>query len=172
MRFSAVDASFSKHTIWRDGYFHLLTTRDGDNRMLPLAWALCETESGDTYKWFAEKCTEAGLSRYLNNASIIFSDRQKGLHKFHEAYRSFVGSCFKHIIENCRKHIKGTGYTFPESMEWVLQSAPTGNFNLKRLGNAVNPQRDILTNRLSTSTRISTNSMRTRWRRMDLRQAK
>ena len=49
MRFSAVDASFSKHTIWRDGYFHLLTTRDGDNRMLPLAWALCETESGDTY---------------------------------------------------------------------------------------------------------------------------
>ena len=77
MRFSAVDTSFSKHTIWRDGYFHLLTFRDGDNRMLPLAWALCETESGDTYKWFAEKCTEAGLSRYLNNASIIFSDRQK-----------------------------------------------------------------------------------------------
>ena len=58
MKFSAVDAAFSKHTIYHDGYFHLLTTRDGNNRVLPLAWALCETESGDTYEWFAEKCIE------------------------------------------------------------------------------------------------------------------
>ena len=125
MKFSAVDAAFSKHTIYHDGQFHLLTTRDGNNRVLPLAWALCETESGDTYEWFAEKCIEAGLERYLNNASIIYSDRQKGIYKFHEAFRAFVGSCFKHIVENCLKNIRGTGFTFPEEMAWVLQSSPT-----------------------------------------------
>lgn len=125
MKFSAVDAAFSKHTVYRDGQFHLLTTRDGNNRVLPLAWALCETESGATYEWFAEKCKEAGLGRYLNNASIIFSDRQKGIGKFHEVFRSFVGSCFKHIIENCKKSISGTGFTFQESMAWALQACPT-----------------------------------------------
>ena len=125
MKFSTVDAAFSKHTIYHDGYFHLLTTRDGNNRVLPLAWSLCETESGGTYTWFAEKCKEAGLERYLNNASIIFSDRQKGIGKFHEAFRAFVGSCFKHIIENCNKMLRGTGFTYPEEMAWILQSRPT-----------------------------------------------
>ena len=126
MKHSAVDAAFSKHTIYSDGQFHLLTTRDGNNRCLPLAWAHCETESGDTYAWFAAKCIEAGLERYLNNASIIFSDRQKGIMKFHNAFvRAFVGSCFKHIIENCKKHVKGSGTEFVESMAWFLQSRPT-----------------------------------------------
>ena len=148
MRFSAVDASFSKHTIWRDGYFHLLTTRDGDNRMLPLAWALCETESGDTYKWFAEKCTEAGLSRYLNNASIIFRDRQKGLHQFHEASSDHVSSTLSRTVRNTSKVLDTY---FPNQWSGSYSLLPlvvNGNFNLKRLGNAVNPQRDILTNRL------------------------
>ena len=54
MRFSAVDAAFSKHTIYRDGQMHLLTTRDGNNKTIVLGWATCETESSVTYEYFAE----------------------------------------------------------------------------------------------------------------------
>ena len=89
MKFSAVDAAFMKHTIYREGFLHLLTTRDGDNKVCPLAWAMCETESGDTYSWFAQKCHEAGLSRYLNRGSVVFSDRQKGIEKFPESFTAF-----------------------------------------------------------------------------------
>ena len=56
MRFSAVDSAFSKHTIYRDGQMHLLTTRDGNNKTIVLAWAICETESSATYEYFAEQC--------------------------------------------------------------------------------------------------------------------
>ena len=81
--FSAVDACFSKHAIYRDGFLHVLTTRDGNNRVLPIAWAICETESGDTYDWFADQCHAAGCGRYLNRAhSVVYSDRQKGIEKF------------------------------------------------------------------------------------------
>ena len=52
MKVSAVDAAFSKHSVYREGYLHLLTTKDGDNKTIALAWAICETESGDTYDYF------------------------------------------------------------------------------------------------------------------------
>ena len=51
LKFAAVDAAFSKHSMYRDGYMHLLTIRDGNNKVLVLAVAVCESESGDTYHW-------------------------------------------------------------------------------------------------------------------------
>ena len=125
MRFSAVDAAFSKHIVYREGYLHLLTTRDGDNKTIVLAWAVCETESGDAYKYFSSKCHEAGLTRYLNGSSIIFSDRQKGIKEFHDKFPAKVGRCFKHIIENCRKHVHGTGQNFKVQTAWALRNAAT-----------------------------------------------
>ena len=125
MRFAAVDAAFSKHTVYRDGQLHLLTTRDGDNKTIVLAWAVCETESGPTYEYFAAKCHEAGVSRYLSSAAIIFSDRQKGIKSFHDKFPSAIGRCFNHIIDNCQKHLRGSGQTFSLSAAWALQKAPT-----------------------------------------------
>ena len=125
MRFSAVDAAFSKHIVYREGYLHLLTTRDGNNKTIVLAWAVCETESGDTYKYFSDKCHEAGMTRYLNASSIIFSDRQKGIKVFHNKFPAKVGRCFQHIIENCRKHLHGSGQTFQAKTAWEVRGAPT-----------------------------------------------
>jgi len=125
MKFSAVDAAFSKHTVYREGYLHLLTTKDGNNKTIVLAWAICETESGDTYEYFATKCHDAGLSRYLSSAGVIFSDRQKGIKKFHDKFQAKIGRCFKHIIGNCQKHLKGSGQTFEEKTAWALRNAPT-----------------------------------------------
>ena len=124
MRFSAVDACHSKHPIYRQGYLHLLTTRDGNNKIMVLAWAICETESGDTYKWFAQQCHDAGLSTYLNRG-IIYSDRQKGIEQFHDRFAAAVGKCFKHLIGNAKDQIKGTNQTFQEATAWELQRAQT-----------------------------------------------
>ena len=125
MKISAVDACFFKHVIYKDGYLHLLTTKDGNNKTLVLAWCVCETESGDTYKYFAEQCHLAGLSRYLGAASIIFSDRQKGIRQFHEKFNAQVGRCFNHIIGNAEQHLKGSGQTFAVPSAWALQRAKT-----------------------------------------------
>jgi hypothetical protein len=125
MKFAAVDAAFSKHTVYRDGQLHLLTTRDGNNKVIVLAWAICETESGATYEYFASKCHEAGVSRYLSSKAIIFSDRQKGIKRFHAKFPAKIGRCFKHIIENAQKRVHGTGQSFTQSAAWALQRAPT-----------------------------------------------
>ena len=124
-KFSAVDACFSKHSVYRQGYLHLLTTRDGNNKVLPLAWAFCETESGDTYKWFADQCYDAGIGNYLNLDSVVFSDRMKGIGAFFEVFRAYHAHCFHHIIGNCRKHIKGSGTTFTDQAAWNMRNANT-----------------------------------------------
>ena len=111
---------FSKHTVHRQGYLQLITTKDGDNKTNTLAWAICETESGNTCEYFSNKCYETDLSRYLSGTSAIFSDRQKGIKKFHDKFQSKIGRCFNHIIGNCRKHIHGTGQTLNVKSAWAL----------------------------------------------------
>lgn len=125
MKFSAVDACYSRHSMYRQGYLHLLTTRDGNNKVLPLAWAWCETESGPTYEWFAAQCVAAGLGRYLNGKSVIFTDRCKGVNKFFDSFQAYHGHCFQHIMENCKKHLKGTGTTIADEMAWNMRNADT-----------------------------------------------
>ncbi len=134
MRFCAVDAAHSKHTIYRQGLLHLLTTRDGDNRVLVLCWAHCETESSDTYKYFSEKVWEAGLGRYLGKGTTIFSDRQKGLVAFFTKFKdAHEGKCFNHLIGNARDHIKGSGTSFEDATAWTLQKARTAQEYQERL---------------------------------------
>lgn len=98
--------------------------RDGNNKLMPLAWAMCETESGATYAWFAVWCKKAGLEVVLS-VGVIFSDRQKGIEKFMEAFAAWVGSCFRHIVENCKGHIAGHGRNFNLGLAWQLQEART-----------------------------------------------
>ena len=126
MRFCALDAAFSKHAIYCDGHLHLLTTRDGNNKIIVLAWALCETESGPTYKWFADQCHAAGIGRYLGQNTVIFTDRMKGIKHFFDVFnRAKQGHCFQHILGKARKHIRGTGRTFEDGAAWAMRNAPT-----------------------------------------------
>ena len=111
-----VDACFSKHHIFQQGYLHLLTMRDGNAHQMPLAWAMCETESGTTYEWFALWCKKAGLGQVLHAGTLIMSDRMKGIEKFMEAFLAWVGSCFKHI----------TGLQEPHRRNWSKFQYGTG----------------------------------------------
>lgn len=125
IRFSAVDAAFSKHMIYKDGLLHVLTTRDGNNRVLPLAWAVCETESADTYLWFSQQCHAAGLGRYLTANSVVYSDRMKGIEHFFGLFNAYHAHCFKHILDNCKSYIKGSHTTFSDKTAWDMRSANT-----------------------------------------------
>ena len=125
MKFAAVDAAFSKHHIYRDGALHILTARDGNNKIMPLAWAMCETESGHTYTWFAQKCHDCGLSPFLNKEAVIFSDRHKGLPKFFESFRAYACSCFHHLIGNTRKTERKSNRKFSLTTIWLVQKAET-----------------------------------------------
>ena len=94
-------------------------------------WA--ETESGDTYERFAAHCRAAGLGRDLNKASVLFSDRQKGIEQFTEAFEAIALKCFWHVVKNCRENIRGSKTTFTPELAWELQRADTKQEYLKVL---------------------------------------
>ena len=125
IKFSAIYACHLRHVIYHSGRLHLLTTRDGNNKIVVLAWCYAETESADTYTYFAEQCHLAGLSRYLSESGIVFSDRQKGIQRFHDRFNSKVDKCFVHIIRNAIQKCRGTGTGLPEGLAWDLQKAET-----------------------------------------------
>ena len=79
---------------------NLLTTCDGSNELLIFTVAICETESAPAYEWFAETCVRQVLQGTSTKiATVIFSDRLKGIESFHDVFREFVGHCFFHIIK-------------------------------------------------------------------------
>lgn len=129
MGFSAVDATGCKHLQYRNGTIHMITTRDGDNKLIPVAWSFSQGESGDSYEFFARSCVEFGLGEYLNqDYSCLFSDRDKGVPTFHLAFEGcYNARCFLHIIKNCRKYLrqKKSGHKISDEHAWMLQRAKT-----------------------------------------------
>ena len=85
--FSMVDGTHMHHVHYRDGVAHMCTTLDGNNRTILLAAAICETESSSTWAYFGEKCLQAGLGKYLDQAlSVVMHDRMKGIQRFMEFF--------------------------------------------------------------------------------------
>ena len=129
MCFSAVDGTFYTHFIFNKGVALLLTTRDGNNNVLLLAWCTCLVEDSDNYKYFAEMCVKVGLRRYLNKArSILYSDRAKGITAFNNNFTCLGAYCFLHIIKNCKKKLHdtaGVSNVFNENLAWATQGATT-----------------------------------------------
>ena len=126
---SAVDACVLKHTQYRSGQLHIISTKDGDNRLLPIAWCVCDTESGDSYQYFADKCREGGLAQYLDReGSVIYSDRGKGVPTFCRAFPNATASnCFFHLLKNVRSYCKENHARgrWADSAAWAMQNAET-----------------------------------------------
>ncbi|CAD5320933.1 unnamed protein product [Arabidopsis thaliana] len=85
---------------------HLLAAvgRDGDNRIVPLAWAVVEIENDDNWDWFLKKLSESlGLCEMVNLALI--SDKQSGLVKaIHNVLpQAEHRQCSKHIMDNWKR---------------------------------------------------------------------
>ncbi|XP_057520246.1 uncharacterized protein LOC130800674 [Amaranthus tricolor] len=84
--------------------------KDGNNNIFPIAWAVVETESADTWTWFLALLVDDINSVIDKDTEITFmSDRQKGLI---DALKNVVPQaevrfCCRHIWENFKKQFSG-----------------------------------------------------------------
>jgi hypothetical protein len=104
--FAAVDGTFGK-TVYKQTILALLIL-DGNNEILPVAWAVTGGENSENWRWFF-----SGVAPYLpqlnRRKSVIISDREKGIEKavaicFPSAAHSH---CCQHIADNVVKKFPG-----------------------------------------------------------------
>ena len=107
--FSGIDGTFFRNINFDGGTILLLVTRDGNNKLLLLAWVVCLVEDGKNYKYMAMKCKLIpGLSQYLNRATaLVYSDRHAGIPNFVKQFSCDGAHCIVHIIDNLRDYLIG-----------------------------------------------------------------
>ena len=135
MEFSGIDATFFKHVTYK-GSALILVTRDGDNKIMLLAWVIASKENSSNYEYMAEKIKEMdGLEEYLNRKNqLMYSDRHKGIPAFEKHFTCGTANCIVHIADNVENWVKknvgaqvyNTCYTFE------LHSLPTHNVHANR----------------------------------------
>ena len=102
--------------------------RDGNNQMFPIAWAVVEVESKDSWSWFINLLLEdIGLQQ--GNGWTVITDQQKGLVP---AIRELLPQaehrcCARHIYANFRKKHNGANL---KSLFWrAAKSGTTEEFD-------------------------------------------
>ncbi|CAM8972800.1 unnamed protein product [Rhodiola kirilowii] len=113
-----------------NGQIHSAVGRDANDNMFPIAWAVCEAESKETWTWFLQALiNDIGIPTQHNWCFI--SDQQKGLQ---EALKDIIPegehrSCVRHIYANFKKKFKGKEL---KDVMWAAARATTkGQFNEK-----------------------------------------
>ncbi|CAD5313668.1 unnamed protein product [Arabidopsis thaliana] len=97
-----IDGAFLKWDV--KGHLLAAVGRDGDNRIVPIAWAVVEIENDDNWDWFLRQLASSlGLCEMQHLA--IISDKQSGLVK---AIHSILPQaehrqCSKHIMDNWKR---------------------------------------------------------------------
>ncbi|XP_020889209.1 uncharacterized protein LOC110230460 [Arabidopsis lyrata subsp. lyrata] len=97
-----IDGAFLKWDI--KGHLLAAVGRDGDNRIVPIAWAVVEIENDDNWDWFMRHLSASlGLCEMQHLA--IISDKQSGLVK---AIHTILPEaehrqCSKHIMDNWKR---------------------------------------------------------------------
>ena len=132
LKYSSADACGSKHIIFRCGQYITMSTRDSNNKLLPVAAAIVLGETAESYKFFVKHLLLWGAGKYFNTADhVLSSDRDKGLNELHRKLElSWALFCFKHIIENAARHCGGR---VKVTLAWAMQRAETREDYLKAL---------------------------------------
>jgi len=116
----ALDATFTKHSVVDGMQYHILAGRSGANRCIPIAISLEQTESCETYEYFARKCKQFGVGDLLElvpgkfgRRSCVVSDGFKGTNKFTDQFKPappkvepFRSLCAKHLADSCRGQLR------------------------------------------------------------------
>ncbi|KAL9686599.1 hypothetical protein QQ045_030992 [Rhodiola kirilowii] len=98
--------------------------------MFPIAWAVCEAESKETWTWFLHNLiNDIGIS--VEHSWCFISDQQKGLR---EALKDIIPtgehrSCVRHIYANFKKKFKGK--ELKDAMWAAARATTKGQFNEK-----------------------------------------
>ena len=130
IEFSGIDGTFLKHIHLRESCLLLLVTRDGNNKLLVIAWCYCLGETSPNYEYMAEHLKTMGHAmEYMNRAKqLLYSDRMKGIKHFEKHFLCGHANCIVHIIKNTRDHcikIPGARHNFHADQIHYIQQAPT-----------------------------------------------
>ncbi|OMO76699.1 Zinc finger, CCHC-type [Corchorus capsularis] len=110
-----------------------LFQRDGNNQMFPLAWALVEVESTDSWKWFLEKLM-IDIDFREGYGWVLMTDQMKGLD-------TAIGSmlpmaehrfCARHMYVNWKKNGRHYGEELKQAF-WSIAKAPNERVYNQRL---------------------------------------
>ena len=130
IEFSGVDGTFLKHIHLDKACLLLLVTRDGNNKLVVIAWVYCLSETSKNYQYMAKHLKLMGFAaEYMSRARhLLYSDRMKGIIHFEKEFACGHANCIVHIIKNLRQHLKtipGARMNFHEDMVHRIQQAST-----------------------------------------------
>ncbi|KAL3702255.1 hypothetical protein R1sor_020277 [Riccia sorocarpa] len=112
-KYVALDACFTKNKKYPTQLF-IATTIDVNSQVVPLAYAVAQTENYENWRWFIQNLV-ASIEGLESRNVIIVSDRQKGLEKVVAEVlpRNFHMHCAHHLKMNVIKHFgAAAGKTF------------------------------------------------------------
>ncbi|KAG7569575.1 Zinc finger SWIM-type [Arabidopsis thaliana x Arabidopsis arenosa] len=98
-----LDGAFLKWDV--KGHLLAATGRDGDNRIVPIAWAVVEIENDDNWDWFV-RLLAVNLDLQDGRNTAVISDKQSGLVKaIHNRIPAAEHrQCAKHIMDNWKRN--------------------------------------------------------------------
>ncbi|KAM3284476.1 hypothetical protein P3S67_023275 [Capsicum chacoense] len=90
------------------GQLLVVVRKDGNNQMLPLAWAVFEKENTNTWSWFV-RCIKDDLGFGEEEGLTLIANMQKGLFPAIEQVLPQSGHrrCVRHILANWAKEWRG-----------------------------------------------------------------
>ena len=129
IEFSGVDGTFLKHIHLRKACLLLLVTRDGNNKLVVIAWCYCLAETSKNYEYMAKRLRTMGhATEYMDRAThLLYSDRMKGIIHFEKHFKCGHANCIVHICKNVIKHcskIPGARTRNPADPIHEIQQAP------------------------------------------------
>ncbi|XP_061370246.1 uncharacterized protein LOC133312964 [Gastrolobium bilobum] len=80
--------------------------KDGNENMYPIAFAVVEAETRDSWQWFMQLLLN-DIGTFEEKGWVIMSDRQKGLNDVLKAYNCEHRFCVRHLYSNFKLQYKG-----------------------------------------------------------------
>ena len=131
LKYTAADATHGRHVLHKCGMYIILSTKDTNNHLIPIAWCCVDGETKEAYEWFAIQLREWGAGEYLEHA-VLMSDQDKGLDALHQAFpEAYKLLCFFHLMKNMCKHSRIRVQKSHKAMAWEMQRARTKDDYIK-----------------------------------------
>jgi hypothetical protein len=125
IRLVQLDAAHMKHHMYKHVVM-VLETHDGNNKLFPIAVALCPKENEDNYVWFLNLCKQHFGADLLNSTEMtVISDRQKGIVAALTAVLEAIYKvhCGKHLLTDV--HAQQPKLKLHTNEFWTMAKATT-----------------------------------------------
>ncbi|XP_021866757.2 uncharacterized protein [Spinacia oleracea] len=109
------------------GMILVAVSKDGNNNIFPVAWAVVEVENADSWTWFLDLLMK-DIGHHDGEGLTLMSDRQKGLLDAISVVSSKaeVRFCARHIWANFKNKFSGTAY---KDLFWAAARSTTKHWH-------------------------------------------